>query len=117
VLARLLGFLEHDFLGAEAQLSDLFVISLNSDDSVKTMLMPITIDDGDPSLINGDSSPSSRSMSSSEVVSAGALVFFFTLHSCLVGITSRIVLKCSSISFLAASSHNFYALICWILLL
>jgi hypothetical protein len=90
---------------------------LNSVDSVNTLLISMSIGGGDPSLINGDSSSSSRSMSSSEVVSAGALVFSFTLHSCFVKITNRIVLKCSSLSFSVASSLSFYAVIHWILLL
>jgi hypothetical protein len=57
------------------------------------------------------------SMSSLEVVSVGMLVFSFILYSCFVGIIGRLALKCSSLSFSAASSLSFYALICWILLL
>jgi predicted Abi (CAAX) family protease len=61
-------------------------------------------------------SSSSRSMSSSEVIGAGASTFSFTLHSYFIGITDRMVLKCSSLSFSAASSLIFCALIHWILL-
>jgi hypothetical protein len=53
-------------------------------------------------------------MSSSEVVGVGVLAFSFNLHSCFIGITGRMSLKCSSLSF---SASSFYALICWILLL
>jgi hypothetical protein len=77
------------------------------------MSMPVS--GGDPPLINGDSSSSSRSVSSSEVVSAGVLAYSFTLHSCFVGNIGQIVLKCSSLSFSTASSLNFCALIRWIL--
>jgi hypothetical protein len=90
---------------------------LNSAGIVNTMLMSMPVGGGDPSLINGDSSSSSRSMSSSEAVGAGMSVFSFTLHSCLIGIIGWMVLKCSSLSFLTASSLIFYALIRWILLL
>jgi hypothetical protein len=55
-------------------------------------------------------------MSSLEVVGVGALTFSFTLHSCFIGITDRMVLKCSSLSISVASSLIFYALIRWILL-
>jgi hypothetical protein len=68
-------------------------------------------------LINGDSSPSSTSMSSEEDVSARVLAFSFTLHSCFVGNIVQIVLKCSFLSFSTASSLNFCALIHRILLL
>jgi hypothetical protein len=51
-------------------------------------------------------------MSSSEVMSAGVLVFSFTLHSCFVRITGQMVLNYSSLSFSAASSLSFYSLIC-----
>jgi hypothetical protein len=50
-------------------------------------------------------------MSSSEVVGAGVLPFSFTLHSYFIGITGQMLLKCSSLSFSAASSLIFYALI------
>jgi hypothetical protein len=56
-------------------------------------------------------------MSSSEVMGAGVPTFSFTLHSYFVGITDRITLKYSSLSFSAASSLIFYSLIHWILLL
>jgi hypothetical protein len=56
-------------------------------------------------------------MSSSEAMSAGVLIFSFTHHSCFIRIIHRMVLKCSSLSFLAASSLSFCALIYWILLL
>jgi hypothetical protein len=56
-------------------------------------------------------------MSSSEVVGAGVLAFSFTLHFCFIGITGCMSLKCSSLSFLVASSLIFCALICWILFL
>ncbi len=56
-------------------------------------------------------------MSSSEVVGAGVLAFLFTHHSYFVGITDCMSLKCSSLSFSAASSLIFCALIRWILLL
>jgi hypothetical protein len=39
------------------------------------------------------------------------------INSCFVRITSRMSLKCPSLSFSVASSLIFYALICWILLL
>jgi hypothetical protein len=55
-------------------------------------------------------------MLSLEVVSAGVLVFSFTLHSYFIGIISRMVLKCSSLSFSTASFLSFYAIIRWILL-
>jgi hypothetical protein len=71
----------------------------------------------DPSLINGASSSSNNSMSLSEVVGAGVPTFSVTLHSYFVGITDRMILKFSSLSFSAASSLNFCALIHWILLL
>jgi hypothetical protein len=48
---------------------------------------------------------------------AGVSTSFFTLHSCFVGITGQMMLKYSSLSFSAASSLIFYALIHWILLL
>jgi hypothetical protein len=73
--------------------------------------MSIPVYGGDPSLIKGDSSSFSRSMSSSEVVGAGVLPFSFTLHSYFVGITDQMLLKCSSLSFSATSSLIFYALI------
>jgi hypothetical protein len=85
---------------------------LNSVGSMNTMLMSMPVGGGDPSLINGASSLSSSFMSSSEVMGAGTMTFSFTLHSCFIGITGRMVLKCSSLSFLAASSLIFYALIC-----
>jgi hypothetical protein len=44
------------------------------------------------------------------------LAFSFTLHSCFIGITGRMVLKRSSLSS-AAYSHILCALICWIILL
>jgi hypothetical protein len=44
-------------------------------------------------------------------VSIGVLVFYFTLHSCFIGIIDQMVLKCSSLSFSTASSLSFYALI------
>jgi hypothetical protein len=81
------------------------------------MLMSMPIGGGDPFLINGDSSSSSKSMSSLEVVGAGISAFSYTLHSCYVGNIGRIVLKCSSLSFSATSYFNFCALIHWILLL
>jgi hypothetical protein len=56
-------------------------------------------------------------MSSSEAVSAGALVFSFTLHSCFIGITGPMALKSASLSFLAASSLSFCALTHWFLFL
>jgi hypothetical protein len=56
-------------------------------------------------------------MSSSEVMGVGVLAFSFTLHSCFVGITGCMSLKCSSLSYSVASSLIFYALIHWILLL
>jgi hypothetical protein len=51
-------------------------------------------------------------LSSSEAVGVGVLTFSFSLHSCFIGITDRMVLKCSSLSFLAASHLIFCALIC-----
>jgi hypothetical protein len=45
------------------------------------------------------------------------LVFSFTLHSCFIGITSWMALKCSSLSFSAASSLIFCAINHWILIL
>jgi hypothetical protein len=48
---------------------------------------------------------------------AGVPTFSFTLHSYFVGITDRITLKYSSLSFSPASSLIFYSLIRWILLL
>jgi hypothetical protein len=57
------------------------------------------------------------SISSLKVVGAGVLAFSFTLHSCFIGITDWMSLKCSSLSFLTASSLIFYAFIRWILLL
>jgi hypothetical protein len=45
------------------------------------------------------------------------LAFSFTLHSCFVEITDQMVLRCPSLSFSAASSLIFCALIHWILLL
>jgi hypothetical protein len=90
---------------------------LNSPSSVNTMLMPIPVGGGDSSLINGASSSSSRSMSSSEVVGVGVSTFSFTLHSCFVKITGRMMLKYLSLSFSAASSLIFCSLIHWILLL
>jgi hypothetical protein len=84
---------------------------------MNTIYVSMPVGGGYPSLINGDLSLSGRSMSSSEAVSAGVLVFFFTLHSCFIGITDLIALKCSSLSFSDASSLSFYALNCWILLL
>jgi hypothetical protein len=42
-------------------------------------LMPMLVGGGDPSLINGASSSSSRFMLSSEAVGVGALAFSFTL--------------------------------------
>jgi hypothetical protein len=48
---------------------------------------------------------------------AGVLTFSFTLHSYFVGITGRMTLKYSSLSFSTASSLIFGALIRWILLL
>jgi hypothetical protein len=56
-------------------------------------------------------------MSSLEVVGAGVPTFSFTLHSYFIGITDRMILKFSSLSFSATSSLNFRALIHWILLL
>jgi hypothetical protein len=56
-------------------------------------------------------------MSSLEVVGAGMSAFSFTLHSCFVGITDRMMLKYSSLSFSTAYSLIFCALICWMLLL
>jgi hypothetical protein len=44
---------------------------LNSVGNVNTMLMSMPVGGGDPSLINGASSSSSRSMLSLEVVGAG----------------------------------------------
>jgi hypothetical protein len=41
----------------------------------------------------------------------------FTLHSCLIGITGRMPLKCSSLSFSAGYSLIFCARIHWILLI
>jgi hypothetical protein len=41
-------------------------------------------------------------MSLSKAMSAGALVFSFTLHSWFIGIIGQIVLKCSSLSFSTA---------------
>jgi hypothetical protein len=79
------------------------------------MSMPVGV--GHPSLINGASSSSSRSMSLSKVLGAGASSFSFTLHSGFVGITGRMVFKCLSLSFSTASSLIFCALIHWILLL
>jgi hypothetical protein len=90
---------------------------LNLASSVNTMLMSMPVGGGDLSLINGASSSSSRSLLSSEVVGAGVSTFSFNLYSCFVGITGRMMLKYSSLSFLAASSLIFYALIRWILLL
>jgi hypothetical protein len=109
VLARLFGLLEHDLLGDETP--------LNSAGNVNTMLMSMPVGGGDPSLINGASSSSSRFMSSSEVVGAGVSTFSFTLHSCFVGITGRMMLKYSSLFVSAASSLIFRTLIHWILLL
>jgi hypothetical protein len=79
--------------------------------------MSMSVGGKDLSLINGASSSSSRSISSSKVVHAGALTFSFTHHSWLIRMTGRMVLKCSCLSFSAASSLIFYALIRWILLL
>jgi hypothetical protein len=62
---------------------------LNSTDSMNTMLISMMVSGGDLS--------SSRSMWSSEVVGAGVLAFSFTLHSCFVGITGPMSLKCSSL--------------------
>jgi hypothetical protein len=92
-------------------------VPLNSADNVNTMLMSMPVGGGDVFLIRGASPLTSRSMSSSEVVSTGASTFSFTLHSYFIGITNRMVLKCSSLSFSTASSLIFYALIHWILLL
>jgi hypothetical protein len=50
-------------------------------------------------------------MSSLEVMEARLSTSSFALHSCFVGITGRMVLKCSSLSFLAASSLIFCTLI------
>jgi hypothetical protein len=79
--------------------------------------MSILVGCGDLSLNNGASSSSSRSMSSLEVMGAGVLAFFFTLHSYIIKITDRMSLKCSSLFFLAASSLIFCTLIRWIFLL
>jgi hypothetical protein len=68
-------------------------------------------------MINGDSLSSSRSMSLSEAKSAGVLDSSFTLHSYFIGITKQMMLKCLSLSFSTASSLDFCALICLILLL
>jgi hypothetical protein len=81
------------------------------------MLMSMSVGGGDPSLINGASSSSRRYMSSSKVVGAGVSTFYFTLHSCFIEITGRMILKYSFLSFSTASSLIFCALICWILLL
>jgi hypothetical protein len=71
--------------------------------------MPISGED--LSLINKDSSSSSRSKSSSEVVSVRVVVFYFMFHSFFIGIIRQIALKCSSLSFLGASSLSFCVLI------
>jgi hypothetical protein len=89
---------------------------LNSHGSINNTLIFMPVRGGDTSLINGDSSSSNRSMSLSEVVSAGVLVFSFTLHSCFVSIIGQMVLKCLYLSFSVASSLSFCALIYWILL-
>jgi hypothetical protein len=62
-------------------------------------------------LINKASSSSRRSMSSLEVVGARVLTFSFALHSCFVGITGRMMLTYSSLSFSIAYSLIFCALI------
>jgi hypothetical protein len=56
-------------------------------------------------------------MSPSKALSARGLVFSFTLYSCFVGMTDRMVLKNLSLFFSTASSLSFCALIHWILLL
>jgi hypothetical protein len=56
-------------------------------------------------------------MLSSEVMGARSSAFSFTLHSCFIGITDWMLLKCSSLSFSTSSSFIFYTLIHWILLL
>jgi hypothetical protein len=50
-------------------------------------------------------------MSLLEVVGIGVLAFPFTMHSCFIRITDRMLLKCSSLSFSVTSSLIFYALI------
>jgi hypothetical protein len=67
-------------------------------------------------LINGASSSSNRSMSSSEAVSVGVLFFSFILHSLRREHRSNSVEVLVSF-LLDRLSLNFYALICWILLL
>jgi hypothetical protein len=59
----------------------------------------------------------SRSMSLSEVMGAGVLTFSFTLHSCFIWITGRMLLKWSSLSLSVTLSLIFCALIHWIFLL
>jgi hypothetical protein len=81
------------------------------------MLLSMPVGGRNPSLINGDSSSSSRSMSLSKVMGAGVLGFSFTLHSCFIRMTGQMVLKCSFLFFSATSSLIFCALIHWILLL
>jgi hypothetical protein len=110
VLARLLRLLKHDLLGAKTHLSNLL---LGTPELDRQREHHVDVHGGgDPSLINGDSTSSSRSMSSSEAVSAGASVFSFILHSCFIEITGRMALKCLSLSFLASSSLSFCALNC-----
>jgi hypothetical protein len=46
-------------------------------------------------------------MSSSEVVGVGVLAFSFTIHSCFIGITGHMSLKCSSLSFSVALPSSF----------
>jgi hypothetical protein len=117
VLGRLLGLLKNDLLRAETHLSDLLLSTPKLNRQREHHVDVHAVGGGDPPLFNADSSSSSSSMSSSEAMSAGALVFSFTLHSCFIGITDRVTLKCSSLSFSVASSLTFSTLNCWILLL
>jgi hypothetical protein len=116
VLTRLFRLLEHGLLGAEIHLSDLL---LNAPELGRQCEPPPQVAEKkrDPSLINGASSSSNKSMSSSEVVAVGVSTFSFTLHSCFVGIIGQMMSKYSSLSFLATSSLISYAHIDWILLL